>query len=94
WCSEQPWALELAEVFSLGRSMWMLLRQADMDFDDIEHPDDLNTDWDGSDDIPTSWKEMVDRCMSRDANERPDLFELVEFWSMEWDAQKAANGNN
>ncbi len=27
WNAEHRWALELAEVFSLGRSMWMLLRQ-------------------------------------------------------------------
>ncbi|KAJ4310976.1 hypothetical protein N0V84_010674 [Fusarium piperis] len=94
WSSEHPWALELAEVFSLGRSMWMLLRQPENDFEDIEHPDELIPDWDESEDIPTTWKQMVDRCMSRDPNERPDLSELVEFWSNEWSAQKAANGNN
>lgn len=44
WNEECPLALELAEVFSLGRSMWMLLRQPSMDFDEIEHPNDLTTD--------------------------------------------------
>ena len=35
-----------AEVFSLGKSMWILLRQPkDMEFDDVEHPTDLFTDW-------------------------------------------------
>lgn len=93
WNTEHPWALELAEVFSLGRSMWMLLRQAGGDFEDIEHPDHLITDWDESEDIPTTWKQIVDRCMSRDPNERPDLSELAGFWMNEWSAQKATSGN-
>ncbi len=79
WNAEHRWALELAEVFSLGRSMWMLLRQPDMDFEEIEHPDDLVTDWEGAEDIPTIWKQMVDRCMSRDPNERPNVIEVVQF---------------
>lgn len=58
WNVECPLALELAEVFSLGRSMWMLLRQPATDFDEIEHPNDLVTDWDESEDIPESWKVM------------------------------------
>ncbi|KAK0618504.1 hypothetical protein B0T17DRAFT_619088 [Bombardia bombarda] len=44
WSNEHPWALELAEVFSLGRSMWMLLCQPESDFEDIKHPDQLITD--------------------------------------------------
>lgn len=91
WSSECPWALELAEVFSLGRTMWMLLRQPVSDFEDIEHPDQLLTDWDMSEDIPVTWKQMVDRCMSNDPNERPDLSELVGFWTKEWSAQEAAD---
>ncbi|KPM35003.1 hypothetical protein AK830_g11562 [Neonectria ditissima] len=94
WSSEHPWALELAEVFSLGRSMWMLLRQPKINFEDIKHPDDLITNWDESEDVPATWKEMVDQCMSRDPNERPDLSELVQFWSREWNAQKVTNGIN
>ncbi|WXC63364.1 hypothetical protein SNK03_009186 [Fusarium graminearum] len=89
WITEHPWALELAEVFSLGRTMWMLLRQPEADWEGIEHPDDITTDWDESDDIPFTWKQMVDRCMPRDANERPDLEELVGFWT-EIDDQEAA----
>ncbi|ATY67440.1 kinase-like domain [Cordyceps militaris] len=84
WNNEHPWALELAEVFSLGRSMWMLLRQPESDFEDIKHPDQLITNWDKSEDIPTTWKQIVDRCMSRDPNERPDLSEMVNFWTNEW----------
>ncbi|OAL48661.1 hypothetical protein IQ07DRAFT_645437 [Pyrenochaeta sp. DS3sAY3a] len=91
WSNEHPWALELAEVFSLGRSMWMLLRQPESDFEDIGHPDELITDWEQSEDVLTTWKQIVDRCMSRDPNERPDLSELVAFWTDEWSTQKAAN---
>lgn len=84
WNAEHRWALELAEVFSLGRSMWMLLRQPNMDFEEIEHPVDLVTDWEGAEDIPTIWKQMVDRCMSRDPNERPSVMEVARFWENEW----------
>ncbi|KAL2809930.1 hypothetical protein BJX63DRAFT_331814 [Aspergillus granulosus] len=82
WAAECPRALELAEVFSLGRSMWMLLRQPDMDdWDEIEHPSDLVTEWIGAPgDVPEEWKGMVDRCMAIDPNERPGLVELTEFW--------------
>lgn len=91
WSNEHPWAIELAEVFSLGRSMWMLLRQPESDFEDITHPDQLIMDWDKYEDIPTAWKQIVDRWMSRDPNERP---ELVGFWMNKWSSQKAANENH
>ncbi|KAF3922411.1 hypothetical protein AA313_de0204638 [Arthrobotrys entomopaga] len=94
WTLEQPWALELAEVFSLGRTMWELLRQPDSDFEDIKHPDDLVTDWDESENIPSAWKQMIDRCMSRDPNRRPDFSELSEFWVGEWNALRTTNENH
>ncbi|KLU91961.1 hypothetical protein MAPG_10909 [Magnaporthiopsis poae ATCC 64411] len=52
----------------------------DMDFDVVEHPNDLVTDWEGTEDIPESWKQMVDRCLSPDPNERPDVVEVVCFF--------------
>ncbi len=58
----------------------MLLRQPDMHFDEVEHPNDLVTDWDGTEDMPEPWKKMVDRCMSLDPTERPDVLELLQFW--------------
>ncbi|KAG7287234.1 hypothetical protein NEMBOFW57_006740 [Staphylotrichum longicolle] len=91
WNAECPLALELAEVFSLGRSMWMLLRQPTTDFDEIEHPNDLATDWDESEDIPESWKVMVDSCMAEDPNERPDVTEVVRFWEKTWEDCRADN---
>jgi serine/threonine protein kinase len=92
WSADCPLALELAEVFSLGRSMWMLLRQPSMDFDEIEHPNDLVTDWDGAEDIPESWKRMVDRCMAGDPNERPDVMEVLHFWEKAWADHGDYNG--
>ncbi|KAI1291437.1 hypothetical protein F5Y03DRAFT_34024 [Xylaria venustula] len=91
WLAEHPFALELAEVFSLGRSMWMLLRQPDMDFDEVEHPNDLVTDWVDSNDIPKPWKQFVDRCMSLDPNKRPDVLEVAQFWDKEWKALQRDN---
>ncbi|KAI1130700.1 hypothetical protein F5Y10DRAFT_288806 [Nemania abortiva] len=88
WNKAHPFALELAEVFSLGRAMWMLLRQPDMEFDDIEHPNDLRTNWGNSEDVPESWKTFVDQCMAIDPNKRPDMLQLFEFWDSEWKALK------
>ncbi len=61
----------------------MLLRQPDMDFDDIGHPNDLTTNWDDCKDIPDTWKVMVDRCLSQNPNKRPDILEVVKFWEKE-----------
>ncbi|KAK2777316.1 nima-related kinase 5 [Colletotrichum kahawae] len=83
WSAEHPLALELAEVFSLGRAMWMLLRQPDMNFDEIEHPSQLKTSWEGAQDIPSAWVDMTDRCMAEDPNERPDTMEVLGFWQAE-----------
>ncbi|KAI8153485.1 hypothetical protein K4K49_008574 [Colletotrichum sp. SAR 10_70] len=83
WSAEHPLALELAEVFSLGQATWMLLRQPDMDFDEIEHPSQLKTSWEGAQDIPTAWVCMTDRCMAEDPNERPDTMEVLGFWQAE-----------
>ena len=45
WEKNCPKASELAEVFSLGRSMWMLLRQYNgSDYEDIETTDDIVED--------------------------------------------------
>ena len=83
WSKDCPRALELAEVFSLGRSMWMVLRQPEMEWDEIEHPTDVVTDWDSAHDIPSSWRETVDQCLAEDPNQRPDLnrlLGLIQAW--------------
>lgn len=80
WQKECALALELAEVFSLGRTMWMLLEGRNLDSFDFEHPDEVVTEWSEGNNVPSRWKDMVDRCMSRDPNARPSLAELTEFW--------------
>lgn len=80
WIRQCPKAAELAEVFSVGRSMWMLLRQPDTDFQDIESTLDLVEDWTGCEDIPTSLKQVVEKCVDRDPNKRMGLEELVAFF--------------
>lgn len=81
WSKQCPKALELAEVFSLGRSMWMLLRQPDMNaLEDITSTEELVEDWDSSEDIPGSWRHVVQDCLKYDPTERTALCELLTFW--------------
>ncbi|KAI9748037.1 MAG: hypothetical protein M4579_007326 [Chaenotheca gracillima] len=81
WSKQCPKALELAEVFSLGRCMWMLLRQPDMTaFNSIMSTEEVVEDWESSEDIPAHWKRTVQDCLKHDPNERIGLRELVAFW--------------
>ncbi|KAI1076824.1 kinase-like domain-containing protein [Whalleya microplaca] len=81
WSEQCPKALELAEVFSLGRCMWMLLRQPDMiAFEDIESTEEVVEDWESSEDIPAHWKHVIQRYLKHDPNERISLRELTDFW--------------
>lgn len=87
WHDTCPRAAELAEVFSLGRVMWMLFEQLE------QNPDP--TAWtDRSRAIPASWVDMSVRCQAGDPNERPELDEVVEFWRREEEryASDGANG--
>ncbi|CAG8961774.1 hypothetical protein HYFRA_00006317 [Hymenoscyphus fraxineus] len=84
WSKSCPIALELAEVFSLGPSMWMLLEQTDMEvFDDVENAEEVVVNWKSSDDISESWKETVRKCLQVDPNDRIGSTELVAFWDCE-----------
>ncbi|CCF45945.1 hypothetical protein CH063_14861 [Colletotrichum higginsianum] len=73
WKTTCPRAAELAEVFSLGRTMWMLLEQVEQSADRAR--------WTAAArDVPEEWKNMVMRCIERDPNNRPELDEVVAFW--------------
>ncbi|KAI5923652.1 kinase-like domain-containing protein [Camillea tinctor] len=75
WQSSCPRATELAEVFALGRTMWMLLAQVVVD--GVKHPDDVQVVWGNEDEhIPAHWVAMVEKCMDRDPNMRPDVAHL------------------
>ena len=81
WKEQCPKALELAEVFSLGRCMWMLLRQPDMDaFEDVTSTEDVVEDWGSSEDIPVHWRHVVQDCLKHSPNDRIGLSELLTFW--------------
>ena len=79
WRDLYPRALEAAEVFSLGRTMWMLLEQGTQS--EVEDLSEVVVSWSGVvKDIPEDWKGIVSRCLEPDPNERIGLLELVEFW--------------
>jgi hypothetical protein len=81
WSKQCPKASELAEVFSLGRSMWILLRQPDVGrFTDITATEEISEDWEMSEDIPVSWRDIVDKCLRKDSNNRIGLRELLTVW--------------
>ena len=68
-------------MFSLGRCMWMLLRQPDMNaFEDITRTEEVVEDWGSSEDIPERWKYVVQACLKHSPNERIGLRELLNFW--------------
>ena len=80
WRDSYPRALEAAEVFSLGRTMWMLLEQVTQS--EVEDLDEVIVSWsDMVKDIPQGWKDVVNRCLDPDPNERIGLSELVDFWA-------------
>lgn len=80
WRDFYPPALEAAEVFSLGRTMWMLLEQVTQT--EVEDLDEVFVSWsDVAQDIPEDWKGVVSRCLDPDPNERIGLLELVDFWA-------------
>ncbi|ROT38519.1 kinase-like protein [Sodiomyces alkalinus F11] len=81
WSKRWPKACEAAEVFSLGRTMWMLLQEVPQeDVEDLD-PEGITVNWsEDADDIPDCWKAVVMRCLERDPNERIGLVDLVQFW--------------
>ncbi|KAI9715013.1 MAG: hypothetical protein M1812_006227 [Candelaria pacifica] len=83
WQASCPKALELAEVFALGRTMWMLLSQTADDFDEVEHPNHVRITWCNENNLPLHWIRMIEKCMKKDSNERPLIVDLAEFWKVE-----------
>lgn len=61
----------------------MLLSQTASNFDEVEHPDDVQVIWTGHNNLPSHWVEIVENCMKVDPNDRPSLENLTEFWQGE-----------
>lgn len=79
WREFYPSALEAAEVYSLGRTMWMLMDQVPQSR--LEDADRVIVSWsEDAQDIPQDWKDVVSRCLDHDPNKRIRLLELVGFW--------------
>ena len=87
WRESNPRALEAVEVFSLGRTKWMMLQQiSQSEVEDLQGNLMVSaSNWDGAatNDIPGHWKSLVNLCMHVDPNRRPRLQEIVKFWDKE-----------
>ena len=84
WSEHYPTALEAVEVFSLGRTMWMLLEEEEQK--DVEDLDVVVVSWsEGSKDVPSICKDIVLRCLDPDPIKRIKLQDLVEFWNGMWE---------
>ncbi|KAB8271468.1 hypothetical protein BDV30DRAFT_213524 [Aspergillus minisclerotigenes] len=85
WNQNCPRASELAEVFSLGRTMWIILEQIGLERTvGVTDYSTVVIQWSRwSDDIPAPWKHMVELSMAHNPNDRPLMNELLGFWEKE-----------
>ncbi|KAL8938581.1 MAG: hypothetical protein Q9211_003148 [Gyalolechia sp. 1 TL-2023] len=86
WQTECPAALRAAEVYSLGRTLWVIFEQVNQ----VDLSGDRNDFTSGpiswglrTDDIPSHWKDFVNECVDHNPNVRPDLDTVVSFWEQE-----------
>lgn len=78
WRDQYPWALEAAEVYSVGRTMWMLLEQVEQGDSDESA---VAVYWQSAD-IPESWRTAVGRCLETEPQKRMKLVEMMSFWKV------------
>jgi serine/threonine protein kinase len=86
WLRECPRALEAAEVYSVGRSLWVIFEQSDDEWVyEREQPEANSVVWTHrSESVPEVWKDFVSRCMSLDPNKRPTFEQGERFWGQAW----------
>lgn len=75
WKAENPRGIEAAEVYMLGRTMWMVLEQVS----EADAAATQETTW-KSMDIPESWWGFVMRCLEDEPAHRLRIEDVVRFW--------------
>lgn len=84
WNRRWPRACEAAEVYSLGRAMWMLLQEVPQDDIADLDPKRIVASWnEDAADIPDTWKAAVMSCLEPDPNQRIVLTDIVQFWELQ-----------
>lgn len=86
WQLECRRALEAAEVYSIGRSLWVIFEQSeDVWTYDRRQREANEIAWtQRSESVPEVWKDFVSRCTSLDPNKRPTFKQGERFWRQEW----------
>ena len=86
WQIECPAALRAAEVYSLGRTLWVIFEQVSQVYS-VGDGNDFTPgpiSWGlRTADIPSHWKDFVNECVDPNPNFRPDLDTAVSFWEQE-----------
>ncbi len=85
WNTECPRAVELAEVYSLGAAMFLILEEVGLEhIPGVEDYATAQICWtEKAVDIPERWRDAVDKCVRQDSNERMGMQELLKFWEGE-----------
>jgi serine/threonine protein kinase len=83
WNKEYPEAVELAEIYSLGKTIWLILEQVSTGYGGEDYSSEVVQWSEWSEDIPQSWKDIVDRCIKVDPNARIRMEDLCRFWEDE-----------
>ena len=83
WQTECPEALQAAEVYSFGRTLWVVFEEHDpQEFENVEDivaPRSICWGLSAAK-VPSHWKDFVEKCVHRDPNMRPDFETAVSFW--------------
>ncbi|KAL0935580.1 Serine/threonine-protein kinase Nek6 [Colletotrichum truncatum] len=86
WKIDCPRAVELADVYGIGVSLFVILEEIPLNnAPGNEDYAGVRVSWTSrSADVPQSWKDVVELCIAKDPNERMGLSQLVEFWRHEY----------